>query len=118
MNRKIKNIIFATLTCALGASAIAATTHQGEEKMHKCLVHIESQIVIVDVEGDKIVIEDPLLEKQMREVGVFIPPPFRKDFGNKEYVKLEDPEFIEAFEKFFIPGNFRESVYKWKVVKN
>ena len=81
--------------------------------MHKKLVNKENQFVVIEIEGDEINIADPILEKHMTEVGVFIPPPFRDEFGGKSHVKLDDPDFIRAFETFFVPSSYRQSVYTW-----
>lgn len=117
--KKGKKIILASLVCALGASAIGVSYRggEGEEKMHKKLINQETERVIVEVNGDEITFDDPILEVQMSEIGVFIPPAFREKFGGKEYVKLGDKEFIEAFETFFVP-NYRKAVYSWQEVKN
>ena len=80
---------------------------------HKKLVNQENQLVIAEINEDEVVIEDPILKKYMEEKGIFIPPALRDEYGSKEYIKADDPEFAAAFEKVFVPSSYRQAVYSW-----
>ncbi len=112
MKKKTNKIIIATLACILGASVLGAGIH-GEEKMKKQLINKTNKFVVVEIEDGKFTFNDPILEVQMRELGVFIPPSQSDLYNGKEMITLDDPDFQRAFEQFYVPSNLHSSTYAW-----
>ncbi len=88
-----------------------------EETVMRQLINLQNQFVVAVIEGDQIKFNDPVLEEQMKSIGIFIPPSQRKYFNDKKSITLDDPRFLEAFEKYYIPSNLHKGAYKWVQTK-
>ncbi len=123
MKKKVNNIVLAVMTCAITVGAFAIGSYQEDKKpkqeevIVRQLINQQNQFIVAEVEGDQIKFNDPALEDQMREIGIFIPPSQRKYYDEQKTIKLEDPRFLEAFEKYYIPSNLHKGSYKWIQVK-
>ena len=109
------------LTCTFAASAISIGHQEAKtackESILRQLINENNQLVMVEIHGNSIHFNDPLLETQMKTIGILIPPSQRKHFQDRTVVKLTDPQFLEAFEKYYIPLNLDKGPYIWKEVK-
>ena len=76
----------------------------------------QNGFVVVEQTEDKVVFYDPILEEQMIELGVVIPPSYQEKYGGRERVKLGEGQFFEAFQEFYSVYVFDPSVYQWKSV--
>ena len=117
MKKKATKILLALLTCAFTVGAFAMGFHKKEETIMRQLINQQNQFIVVEVEGEQIKFNDPVLEEQMKEIGIFIPPSQRQYFDDKKTITLDDPQFLEAFEKYYIPSNLHQGSYKWITVK-
>ena len=117
MKKKGTKIILGTLVCALGVGAFAVGSHGENQHMKAQLVNKENHFVVLEIEDDRVTFNDPILEVQMRELGVFIPPTEREKFEGKNQVTLDDPDFIRAFKEHYIPSNLHSETYSWEEVE-
>lgn len=88
------------------------TQHPKVQKMK--LINLKSQFVVVEYCGDKTIINDRILEKEMILRGVAIPPPLRSEFNGKDSVRLDDKEFQKAFKEIYSPQVFNPKGYNWE----
>ncbi len=78
-------------------------------------VNSQNGFVILEVkkEGD-ILFYDEILEEEMREMGIQIPPHLRKEFEGQEVIYLKDKAFLKAFKEVYCQMVFNPAIYEWK----
>ena len=80
---------------------IASTFIQGHEVESMKLVETKHGIVLVEFREDVVIINDPMIEAELKEKGIFIPPAMRAEFDGKKFVKIGDADFQKAFEEVY-----------------
>ena len=80
------------------------------------LVNLKKQFVVVEYKEEQTLIHDKILEQEMKEGGVLIPPALRERFGGKTNVRLTDPEFQVAFKEVFCPNIFNLRNFEWQEI--
>ena len=78
------------------------------------LINLKSGFVVAEYRGDKTIIHDRILEKEMTARGVAIPPPLRGEFNGKDAIRLSDKEFQRAFKEIYSPQVFNPKSYSWE----
>lgn len=78
------------------------------------LVHIKSQFTLVEFIGKDTLIHDRILEKEMTENGILIPPALRHLYQGKEAIRLGEEEFQRAFKDIFAIHIFDSTHYSWQ----
>jgi hypothetical protein len=78
------------------------------------LIHRKTQFVVAEYLGEKTIIHDRILEKEMSVRGVSIPAPLKGEFNGKESVRLRDKEFQKAFKEIYSPRAFNSKSYTWE----
>ncbi|MBS0604686.1 MAG: hypothetical protein JSS60_06585 [Verrucomicrobia bacterium] len=78
------------------------------------LINLKSGFVVAEYQGEKTVINDRMLEKEMAVRGVAIPVPMRSEFNGKDAVRLSDKEFQKAFKEVYSPQAFNPKSYTWE----
>lgn len=77
------------------------------------LVNLKNQFIVVEYNDKETIFHDKILEKEMKERGVLIPPALRDRFSGKSSVKMNDPEFQVAFKEVFCPNVFNPKNFEW-----
>ncbi|MBS0649684.1 MAG: hypothetical protein JSR93_00835 [Verrucomicrobia bacterium] len=77
------------------------------------LVNLKNQFIVVEYNDKETIFHDKILEKEMKERGVLIPPALRDRFGGKSNVRMNDPEFQVAFKEVFCPNVFNPKNFEW-----
>jgi hypothetical protein len=85
-----------------------------QEKKTMKLIHIKSGFVVAEYQGEKTMIHDRVLEKEMTIRGVMIPSGLRPDYGGKIAVRLNDKEFQKAFKELYSTQAFNPKSYHWE----
>lgn len=86
-----------------------------ERKEHDMkLVHVASGFVVVEFRDEKTTFYDPLIEAEIEERGILVPPFMRSQFSGKDVVLLEDSDFPRAFKEIYYPFTLDEKAYQWK----
>ncbi|MGC2594820.1 MAG: hypothetical protein WA347_00890 [Rhabdochlamydiaceae bacterium] len=78
------------------------------------LINTTSKFVIAEYKGDKTIIHDRLLKKEMVMRGVTIPPALRSEYGGKAVVRLNEKEFQKAFKELYSTQAFNSKNYRWE----
>ncbi|MEI6790452.1 MAG: hypothetical protein WCK42_04650 [Myxococcaceae bacterium] len=68
------------------------------------LIHIQTQ---------QDLFTDPTFQKAMSQFGIVIPEALQKDFGDKQRVYLNDPEFMKAFKELYFNLQLNPKLYEW-----
>jgi len=80
----------------------------------KCELLNESDVIYrYDTETKKAEILSPGLRDQL-DRGINILPSERAQFHNKRLVKLDDPDFHQAFKDIYVP-KLDQAVFHWRV---
>ena len=77
-------------------------------------VNQDSGFVVVEQRDDKIIFHDPILQAEMIEIGVAIPPQDQARYGFCEYVKFGEIGFFDAFQEFYSIYIYDPAIYQWK----
>lgn len=77
------------------------------------LINLRLKFVVADYQGEKTLIHDRILLKEMTFRGVMIPPALRGEYGGKSVVRIGDKEFQKAFKEFYFPQVFNPNNYSW-----
>lgn len=85
-----------------------------EQQKTQKLIHVKSNVTLVEFIGEDTVFHDHILEKEMTERGVLIPPALRGLYNGKEAIRLGEEEFQRAFKEVFSINIFDSSNYAWK----
>ncbi len=80
------------------------------------LVNTKSGFVVVEQRAHEVVFNDPILEEQMIEFGVAIPPSHQKKYGGRERIRFGEYQFFDAFKEFYCTYVFDPDVYQWKLI--
>ena len=83
-----------------------------EKKMK--LVNLKSGFIVVEYKGEKTIIHDRVLEKEMTVRGVIVPPALRSEYAGKAAVRLSDKEFQKAFKELYSAQAFNAKNYHWE----
>jgi hypothetical protein len=78
------------------------------------LIHLKSGFVVAEYQGEKTIINDRILEKEMHHRGVLIPPALRTEYGGKMAVRLNEKEFQRAFKELYSSRVFNPKSYLWE----
>jgi hypothetical protein len=70
-------------------------------------------VVVEQIEG-KIYFHDPILEDEMKELGVVIPPEHQARYEGCERVKFGEKGFFEAFREFYTVYIYDPDLYAWQ----
>ncbi len=97
----------------LGILGMVNQNRAPEEQQMK-LINLKSGFVVAEYRGDKTIIHDRILEKEMTARGVTIPPPLRAEFNGKDAIRLSDKEFQRAFKEIYSPQVFNPKSYSWE----
>ncbi len=76
-------------------------------------VNQENGFVVVEQKDNKVIFHDPILEVEMIESGVVIPPEHQERYGQKERIKFGEEGFFEAFKEFYSVYIYDPNVYRW-----
>ena len=79
----------------------------------KKLVNKKTEQTLVEFEGNKTLIYNKFLEKEMRHIGIPIPHGLRGIYNGKESVRLEDIEFQKAFQEIYYLTAMDHEIFKW-----
>ncbi len=85
----------------------------GRSDTHQ-FVNQKNGFVVVEQIEDKIYFHDPILEDEMKESGVVIPPQHQARYAGCERVKLGEKGFFEAFREFYTVYIYDEDLYAWQ----
>lgn len=85
-----------------------------EQPKTQKLIHVKSNFTLVEFIGQDTVFHDRILEKEMTERGVLIPPALRGLYNGKEAIRLGEEEFQRAFKEIFSINIFDSSNYAWE----
>ncbi len=102
---------FLIILSILGMVFINLPSH--EEQGMK-LINIKSGFVVAEYKGEKTIIHDRSLEKEMTIRGVIIPPALRSEYGGKASVRLSDKEFQKAFKELYSEQALNPKSYHWE----
>lgn len=78
------------------------------------LINLKNQSIIVEYKEIETIFHDKILEEEMKARGVLIPPALRSRFGNKDRVRLNEPEFQAAFREVFCSNVFNHHDFEWQ----
>lgn len=119
MRPRMKKLAFLSLSM-LCLQSVAGHTEEAahpptiiEDIVSMKLVNLKNQFVVVEYNGKETVFHDKILEKEMKERGVLIPPALRDRFSGKSNVRMSDPEFQVAFKEVFCPNVFNPKNFEW-----
>ena len=70
--------------------------------------------VVVEERQGKIIFHDPILEEEMKDSGVVIPPEYQKEYQERERVRLGEEGFFKAFKEFYSVYIYDQTIYHWK----
>ncbi len=76
-------------------------------------VNNKSGFVLVEQKEGKVLFHDPILEAEMLEIGVVIPPSAQERYNNKERIKFGEEGFFEAFKEFYSVYIYDPDDYTW-----
>jgi hypothetical protein len=103
---------FFIILSILGMVLIHFQPSHEEQKMK--LIHVKSGFVVAEYKGEKTIIHDRILEKEMSIRGVMIPPALRSEYSGKGAVRLSDKEFQKAFKELYFATAFNPKNYHWE----
>jgi hypothetical protein len=78
------------------------------------LVNGKNQTVVVEFDGDKTIIHNKFLEREMKEMGILVPEGLRSHFGGKECIYFDDLEFQKAFKEIYYLTCMDATFFQWK----
>lgn len=78
------------------------------------LINNKSGYVVAEYQGEKTVIHDRILEKEMTIRGVIISPALRSEYGGKATVHPNEREFQKAFKELYFTRVFNPKNYHWE----
>ena len=81
--------------------------------MKKQLVNVNTQLPIIEFEGEETHIHNKFLEQEMRTLGIPIPHGLRGIYHGKDYVLLNDPDFQQAFQEVYYLTSMNPTTFKW-----
>jgi hypothetical protein len=76
------------------------------------LIHLKLKFIVAAF-GEKTLINDRILLKEMTLRGIIIPPALREEYGGKTAVRINDKEFQRAFKELYFPHVFNPNHYRW-----
>ncbi len=77
-------------------------------------INQESGFVVVEQKDKLVVFHDPILEAEMTNTGIAIPPEHQEKYDHRERIKLGEEGFFEAFKEFYSVYIYDSTVYMWK----
>lgn len=77
------------------------------------LINLRLKFVVADYQGEKTLIHDRILLKEMTFRGVTIPYALRDEYGGKSAVRIGDKEFQKAFKELYFSQVFNPQNYRW-----
>lgn len=77
-------------------------------------VNNENGFVVVEQKDSQVIFHDPILEAEMVNSGIAIPPEHQERYEHRERVKLGEEGFFEAFKEFYSVYIYDPTVYTWK----
>lgn len=77
-------------------------------------INVKSGFVVVEYKGEKTIVHDRVLEKEMQIRGVMIPSALRSEYGGKATVRLNEKEFQKAFKELYSVQVFNPKKYHWE----
>ena len=98
----MRNVIYKALIGCFCLSTIAV--HGGEDMK---LVYKDK--VLIEIEGDRAFFHDTALELEMTKQGIYIPPALQKEYGNKQFIKADEPQFGQAFKMIYYPTKYQST---------
>lgn len=78
------------------------------------LIHLKSQFVVAEYQGEKTTIYDRVLVKEMTMRGILIPLALRKEYHEKTTIRMGDKEFQKAFKELYSSQVFNPKNYRWE----
>jgi hypothetical protein len=78
------------------------------------LINIKLKFVVAEYRGEKTLIFDRVLDKEMALRGVTIPFALRAEYGGKNAVRTGEKEFQKAFKEIYFPQVFNPKNYRWE----
>ena len=78
------------------------------------LINLRLKFVVADYQGEKTLIHDRILLKEMMFRGVIIPLALRIEYGGKSAVRIGDKEFQRAFKEVYFAQVFNPNNYRWE----
>lgn len=81
---------------------------------HSALIHRKTGFVVAEYRGEKTIIYDRVLEKEMALRGVVIPLLLREEYGGKTSVRSHEKEFQKAFKELYFHQVFNPLNYLWE----
>lgn len=106
-----KRIVFYTSIIVL-FSTFFGFHSEGEKSMK--LVNNQNGFVVVEFDGNEAKFHDDILEKQLMQYGIKIPPNKRENFQGRDTVYPGDDGFADAFKDVYASMNIDPKKYSWK----
>lgn len=78
------------------------------------LIHLKSKFTVLEFRGEKTIIYDRILEKEMTMRGIVIPQAIRHEYSGKSSIRLGDREFQKAFKEIYFLQVFTPNHYRWE----
>lgn len=79
----------------------------------KKLINRHTNQLIVEFERDKTIFYSKFLENEMRSIGILIPHGLRGIYHGKDYVRLDDAEFEQAFREIYYLTTMNPDIFQW-----
>jgi len=77
-------------------------------------VNQKSGFVVLEQKRGKVIFHDLILEAEMVETGVVIPPAAQGRYNYQERIKLSEEGFFEAFKEFYSIYIYDQDLYRWQ----
>lgn len=110
----ITAILFLSVTTAGLTTQQTDPSQNVKGKKNSKLIQMKNNFTIVEFIGEEVIFYDEILEKEMKERGVLIPPALRGLYSGKAAVRLGEAEFQRAFKDVFSLNIFDQRNYKWE----
>ena len=83
----------------------------------KKLINTKSGFVVVSFNEGQPKFYDHILEEELQDRGIFVPPFLREEFKGKKSVFPKDPLFEKAFIEIYYPLVIANPIYQWETIK-
>lgn len=78
------------------------------------LIHIPSNQVILEFHNQQVIFHNEYLRREMEGQGVVIPDFLKEFYDGKQFVKLNDDNFKEAFRNIYCRFVLDDVKYRWE----
>ena len=81
--------------------------------MNMKLINTNTSQSLVEFQGDRTFIHNKFLENEMRTIGIPIPHGLRGVYKGKDCIRLDDPEFQQAFKEIYYLTAMNPDIFQW-----